>query len=67
MHSTLKSQDPFNFRHCIGVHARTLHLKGFIYIVTLDIFLPNVFRVYSHDNLKNISWLICVTKQKFNA
>ena len=50
MHSTLKPQDPFNFSHCTGVHARTLHVKDFIYMLISDRFLPNVFRVDSHDN-----------------
>ena len=42
MHSTLKPQDPFNFSHCIGVHARTLHVKDFIYMLNLDFFLMSL-------------------------
>ena len=50
MHSTLKPQDSFNFSHCIGVNARTLHVKDFIYMLNLDRFFPNVFGVDSRDN-----------------
>ena len=36
MHSALKSEDPFNFSHCVGVHARILHVEDFIYMLNLD-------------------------------
>ena len=49
MHSTLKPEDPLNFSHCIGVRARTWQVKDFIYMLNLDRFLPNVFRVDSCD------------------
>ena len=47
MHSTLKPH--FNFSHYIGVHVRTLQVKDFMYMLNLDRFLPNIFRVDSHD------------------
>ena len=50
MHSTFKPEDPFNSSHCTGVHVGTLHVKDFIYMLNLDKFLPNVFRVDSQDN-----------------
>ena len=43
-------EDPFNFSHCIGVPAHTLHVKDFSYMLQLDGFRPNVFGVDSHDN-----------------
>ena len=46
----LKPEDPFNFSHCTDVHAHTLHVKDFIYMLNLDGFLPNVFRIDSHNN-----------------
>ena len=46
MHSVLKAQDPFNFSHCTGVDARTLHptlhQKDFIYMLNLDFFLMSL-------------------------
>ena len=50
MHSTLEPQDPFNFNHCTGVQARTLHIKDFIYMLNLYGFLRNFFGVDAHDN-----------------
>ena len=52
MHSALKPQHPFNFNQCTGVHARTLHVKDCIYMLNLDRFPPDIFRVDSHDNQK---------------
>ena len=60
MHSTLKPQDPFNFSRCTGVHARTLHVKDFIYMLKLDRFLPDAFRVDYHNNeKKNVMADLC--------
>ena len=56
MHSTLKPHDPFNFSHYLDEHAHTLQIKDFIYLVNLDIFLPDVD---SHDNLKNAMTDLC--------
>ena len=39
MHPTLKQEDPFNFSHCLGVRAHTLHAKDFIYVLNLDRFV----------------------------
>ena len=52
MHSTLKPQDSFNFSHCTGADARTSHVKDSIYVLNSDRFIPNVFRVDSHNNIK---------------
>ena len=45
MHLTLKPEDPFNFSHCTGVHARTLQVEDFIYMLNLyqlDFFLKSL-------------------------
>ena len=65
MHSNLKLQDPFNFSHCTGVHARTLHINDFIYMLNLDFFLMLLELILII--IKNMSGLICVTGQEFNA
>ena len=50
MHSTLKPEDPFNLSHCTGVHAHTLNVEDFIYMLNQIRFLRNVFTVDSYDD-----------------
>ena len=45
MHSTLKPEDPFSLSHCNGVHARTLHVEDFIYMLNSDQIFPDVLQL----------------------
>ena len=53
MHSTLKTEDPFNFSHFIGLHAHISHIEDFIYLLNFEMrFLSHVSTVYNTINEK---------------
>ena len=41
MHLTLKLDDTFNFSHCIGVYADTLHVEDYMYMFNSDHIFPS--------------------------
>ena len=58
MHSASKPQDPFNFSCCTGVHAFTLHVQDFIYMLNSDkIFLElNLMIIENYAMIDLCNW-----------
>ena len=68
-----KGTQPWNqrilsiFSHCIGIHARTLHVIDFFYMLNLDQISSPVSLQLIRMIIRKHVMLICVNGQKFNV